>query len=309
MNENRRLKVNPLYYHDFSRWLLGQALNLRDVKRVSVPLRKRLQEGPLTKQDIIILISFNNYDINESVFSNPKVPGALLYRYYLKNPNIDSDILLLPHLVDKLGKYRRSHKSKLRLLNRELGKNSKDISFVCSTLWRDYKYPTEAVNMCKSYIIDQCVRGLSRQSPHLANSNTLKDIDKDTLISEVKNILSSTRDSYEVICEFTGTLSGKYNYYSNSPDVHEVTSYLNSTFKWVNIIKEAILNSESTDGTLSTLVVNLASLEIQKVITLEERMDLMLALDVKDRADMSSTAILLKDIQQLHKKEGCHDGE
>jgi len=311
-DENRRLKVNPLYYHDFSRWLLGQALNLRDVQKVSAPLRKRLQEGSLTKQDVVILISFNNEDINEAVFRNHQVPGALLYKCYLKNTNVGTNNLTL--LSTKLDKYKRTTKSKLRLLKLELSKNSKDISSVCSILWRDFDYPSKAIYMCSSYIINQCIRGLSRSSPNLANTKSLKTIDKDTLVSEVKEIINSKYDTYEIVSEFVQTLAGNphsYNYYSSSTDVKECASYLN-TFNWVNTIKEALLNIKSDkdrDSCMSNLISQLKSLESQQIITQEDRIKLILALDVDGKSESMAIGILIKDIQQLYKKEGCHDGE
>ena len=82
----KSLKVNYLFYKDFSKYLRKESLKHMDgISYVTRVIRDKIATANLTKQDIQILINFNDDSITKTVFKNPNIPIALKYKYYFKH--------------------------------------------------------------------------------------------------------------------------------------------------------------------------------------------------------------------------------
>ena len=90
-----KLKVNPLFYRNFSKFLRKESLkHINGVDTVTRKILDKIKNTTLSKQDVEILFGFNNRQIDEAVIFNASVSLFTKYRSIVQNKKWEK------HMID-----------------------------------------------------------------------------------------------------------------------------------------------------------------------------------------------------------------
>jgi hypothetical protein len=82
---SKKLKVNPLFYRNFSKWLRKETMGFKDIDKVTRVVLNKIRSTQLTSKDVSILLYTNNQEIHSAVFQNSSVPFRIKYKFIIRN--------------------------------------------------------------------------------------------------------------------------------------------------------------------------------------------------------------------------------
>lgn len=232
-NTNKKLKVNPLFYRNFSKWLRRETLNFKTVNKVTRTVLDKIKSHPLTLKDTTILLSLDNTAITHAVLRNTNVPFKVKYKYFLKKKlfvNTDS-ISIIISLRDEAEREKLRNNILKHFEKVYFGENGESNSIrILEALYRGNNNDIPLRSIVKHTAVKELIKGADRyryswssyfEYPVVLNKMSASEIEK-----YVKELIITSDDVIKVIdrwCNWKYEGTKKYKYFNdiNTLDIVE----------------------------------------------------------------------------------------
>lgn len=294
MIKRKKLKVNPLFYRDFSKWLKKEYLNFHEIGSVTRVVLNKIAEHKLTAKDTDILLSINHKDVVDAIFRNNNVSFRTKYKYFVKK-----DLFNRPYLMNRFIGGDNKDKIRKHLLNhfenyckkQKVITNGKD---VINYLYEEAsQVPLTHIVKCIA-IMDLVSHSGSRSSYYRRNLEFKPILDRMSKEDISKYLKIHTKDSYSIMsvidmwCNYKSEGTKEYKYFD------EIDT--------LDIIKEALggidfSEAEGVEELLSRLLKHLYALIKFELVSKDEVVNIIKSLNI-DSEDNNWITLLLNNFKR-----------